>query len=93
MSQREISTNNQLISRVAEWKAETNDEVSEFPKPGQRKGAPGAGGAFTMKTGTCFLCGKAGHFTRECRKSSRGANSSANNTSSEDIPKSRQRAR
>ena len=35
--------NNQLIARVAEWKAETNDEVSEFLKPGQRKSALGVG--------------------------------------------------
>ena len=87
-NQREINTNAQLIARVAEWKAETWDEVSEFPKPGQRKSALGAGGTLGKKTGVCFLCEKAGHFARDCKKLSKSAsNTSANLTPAEDNQK------
>ena len=80
VNQRDITTNNQLIARVAEWKAETNDEASEFPKPGQRKSALGAGGTFPKKTGSCFLCGKVGHFARDCRKTSKSVSGTSMGT-------------
>ena len=87
MNLREIQTNNQLISRVAEWKAETNDEISEFLKSGTKKGAPGAGSVFPQKPGMCYLCGKPGHFAKDCRKPSKGVSSSASANSMEDSTK------
>jgi len=67
LDSKEVSSSSQLVARVCEWKANTYDQIGVFSNPGGRRAAMGSQRKVARKPGECYLCGKPGHFAKECR--------------------------
>jgi len=68
-----VTSTAQMLATISEWKANTYDELSVFPRPGGRRFTVGTQGKTVRKIGECFLCGKPGHFAKECRSAGKGS--------------------
>jgi len=77
---KDVSSSAQMVARVEEWKANTFDRVNVFGTPGGRKGNSLEVGKNVRKAGERFLCGKPGHFAKECRSAGKPAIGNVSNT-------------
>jgi len=84
LDSREVKSSTQMVARVCEWKANTYDQLSVFSNPGGRRMNMSSQGKANRKPGECFLCGKPGHFAKECR--SAGKAPAASGSTSSPVP-------
>jgi len=77
---KDVSSSAQMVARVEEWRANTFDRVNVFGNPGGRRVNSAEVGKSVRKPGECFLCGKPGHFAKECSSTGKTVVGNASST-------------
>jgi len=67
------------VAKINNWKANTNDESSEFSKPTPRRMSGRTGGKSVRETGECYVCGKPSNFAKDYREADKSTTNSTQN--------------